>query len=336
MKENNVTEELVTIIVPVYNVEKYIEQCLNSLITQTYKNLEIIVVNDGSPDNSETIIKELMKTDDRIKLISQKNAGVSMARNNAINNATGEYIIFVDADDYLAKDYVEYMLELINQDDCQFACTIKNYWANGEKQTQKIVNSVYSSEETVGLLLSPDVMVGCTNKIYRRSFLSANNLLFRSDLYYGEGLNYIIRAAIAATKVGIGNKKVYYYRKNNLSSATTKYSFDKYSNGEKSLQMIGKMINRDNDYVQAMYELHLSTFYLGALTKLIENGKVNEHKEKFAEWKKYIRNSLTLLLRSKYVSVYRKTMLLVGSVCPNIIVWLNKKREKNIIKNSVK
>ena len=100
---------LISIIVPVYKVEKYLKKCLDSIINQTYKNLEIIIVDDGSPDGCPNICDEYSKKDDRIKVIHQKNMGLSIARNNGIKLATGEYIGFVDSDDYIRYTMYEDM-----------------------------------------------------------------------------------------------------------------------------------------------------------------------------------------------------------------------------------
>ena len=97
----------ISVIVPVYNVEQYLPQCLDSIINQTYKNLEIICVDDGSPDNSGKILDEYAKKDKRIKVIHQENQGVSVARNTGLDNATGKYIGFVDPDDWIEADYYE-------------------------------------------------------------------------------------------------------------------------------------------------------------------------------------------------------------------------------------
>ena len=97
----------ISVIVPVYNVEKFLAQCLESLVLQTYKNLEIIIVDDGSSDNSYKIYKKYAKSDSRIQIIKQKNAGVSAARNTGLASATGEYVHFIDSDDYIDIDYYE-------------------------------------------------------------------------------------------------------------------------------------------------------------------------------------------------------------------------------------
>ena len=106
----------VSVIVPVYNVEKYIRQCLESIINQTYKNLEIIVVNDGTKDNSMKIVEEYL-SDERIKVINKENGGIASARNRGIDEATGEYISFVDSDDWLELNTYEKLVEIIVDED---------------------------------------------------------------------------------------------------------------------------------------------------------------------------------------------------------------------------
>ena len=107
----------ISIIIPVYNVEKYLSRCLESVINQSYKNIEIIIVNDGSTDNSFDICNKYKKKDKRVILIDQNNQGLSGARNTGLKHATGEYICFIDSDDYVEKDYVEYLYKLIVKDD---------------------------------------------------------------------------------------------------------------------------------------------------------------------------------------------------------------------------
>ena len=102
----------VSIIVPVYNVQKYLARCIESLICQTYGNIEIILVNDGSTDGSEDICKEYKNIDNRIIVINQKNAGLSVARNTGIENASGDYLCFVDSDDWVELDYVSFGLDV--------------------------------------------------------------------------------------------------------------------------------------------------------------------------------------------------------------------------------
>ena len=111
----NIASPLVSVIVPVYNVEKYLEECCDSILNQTYKNLEIILIDDGSDDNSPKICDSYKEKDSRVKVIHQKNSGVSSARNNGIKNSCGDFIIFADSDDKLEKNMCEKAVEALSQ-----------------------------------------------------------------------------------------------------------------------------------------------------------------------------------------------------------------------------
>jgi len=324
---------LISVIIPVYNVEKYIKKCVLSLICQTYENCEFLFINDGTKDNSVEIIKSV--NDKRIKIINQENKGVSAARNTGIDIAKGKYIIFVDADDYVAKDYVEYLYNMITNNNSDFAYSTKLFQSKKDKQTDNDFIRVIDGNISAGILLSPDVVVGCYNKIYKKDVINKNKLRFRTDLFYGEGLNFIIRMSLCSKKVVIGGKKILYYRKNNMSSATTKYNNEKYHNGLKSLEIIGSLVNLKNEFVKSMYIIHITTFYLGAITQMIENKKVNEYREYYKIWRKNIKMNLRYIIRSKYITFYRKCMILVGTFSPHFIALMDQKRRKQIIKNSV-
>ena len=117
---------LVSIIVPIYNAEKYIFGLIENLMNQTYKNIEIILVNDGSTDNSLNICNELQSKDNRIKVIDKKNGGVSSARNKGIKESKGEYITFIDSDDNIGEDYVRKMVENVEDTYCLIKCNYGN------------------------------------------------------------------------------------------------------------------------------------------------------------------------------------------------------------------
>jgi len=123
----------VSVIVPIYNVEKYIGKCVDSIRNQDYPNIEIILVDDGSPDKSPQIIDEMASNDDRIKVIHEKNGGVSSARNRGIAAATGEYIMFVDGDDWVDDDYVSYFVDLIEKHGCDIGMDKNNYMVENTK-----------------------------------------------------------------------------------------------------------------------------------------------------------------------------------------------------------
>ena len=134
----------VSIIVPIYNMEQYLNRCLESIINQTYENIEIILINDGSKDNSLEICKNYAKKDNRIMIIDQKNSGVSSARNSGLDKATGEYLAFVDPDDWIDKDGIEKMVDFALKHKCDIA--FFDYKINDEIQKSEKVNLEYTKE----------------------------------------------------------------------------------------------------------------------------------------------------------------------------------------------
>ena len=108
-------QPLISVIVPCYNVEEYLPKCIESILNQTYRNLEILLVDDGSPDNCGRICDEYAAKDSRIRIIHKKNGGLSDARNAALDVMTGEYVTFIDSDDYVSDDYVEYLYKIIKE-----------------------------------------------------------------------------------------------------------------------------------------------------------------------------------------------------------------------------
>ena len=133
----------VSVIIPAYNNETYIEKCLQSVTEQSYENLEILVINDGSSDQTEELIREAQQQDKRIQLFTQKNSGVSVSRNRGINTATGDYLTFVDADDYIGKDYIRDLVNLAEEKDADMViCGLKMVDEQGKVQ-QDIVPEEY-------------------------------------------------------------------------------------------------------------------------------------------------------------------------------------------------
>ena len=164
----------VSIILPIYNVEKYLSACLDSVCNQTHKDLEIILVNDGSPDTSGYIADQYSQRDSRIKVLHKKNEGVSVARNLGIDNATGEYVCFCDSDDLLMPDYVEYLLGMVNSTKADIAVTNRfhyNYSGSSFYPDKEDSPYVLSGKSAVLKMLYYHFLIGCNNKIFKRSFL---------------------------------------------------------------------------------------------------------------------------------------------------------------------
>lgn len=263
MQENN---KLVSVIVPVYNVEKYLAQCIDSIINQTYKNLEIILVNDGSPDNSGKIADDYATQDERIKVIHQKNSGVSAARNAGINRSIGDYICFADADDYLMPDYVEYLLNLAIQNNADVSLTTEMFTTYYQNQTKKDTIETYSSEEATAAILYYNMPIGVYCKMFKRDFIG-DKIRFLPDFFIGEGFNFNTAAFQRANKVVLGHRKIYYYRRDNSDSAMTKFSINKCINGLKAIDNIKKDFIIDTHKINvawqyANWHTHCDMYYL--------------------------------------------------------------------------
>ena len=143
-------EDLITIVVPVYKVEKYIDRCVTSILNQTYKNLQIILVDDGSPDNCGKICDEYAKKDNRIEVIHKENGGLSDARNAGINIAKGKYIAFVDSDDYVSNDYIEYMYKILKKENAKISiCELQIVWKNTKIEENIKIDENTDAEENL-------------------------------------------------------------------------------------------------------------------------------------------------------------------------------------------
>lgn len=220
-------EELVSIVVPIYNAEKYLEQCVDSILKQNYKNIELLLVDDGSTDSSSDLCEKYKTKDSRVKVIHKKNGGVSSARNEGIKNAKGEWITFVDADDFIDEDYVGYLHEqsLNNKADIALTAFPKKIKDNTvvNKEAKFDTEKVVSGVEAAITMLHYKIVISSWNKMFNNSFLKKEHILFNEKLSYGEGYDFVISAMLKSKRVFIGTKQIYNYRVDNADSAMTKF-----------------------------------------------------------------------------------------------------------------
>lgn len=203
-----ISKECISVIIPVYNVEDYIDECVESVVNQSYQNLKIILVDDGSTDSSGIKCDEWVEKDSRIKVIHQQNRGLSAARNNGVALSCGKYISFVDADDWLDKDYYQVLLTELLENDADIAASgVKRVYQNGEQAYPGSTRKIYTPEEALETVIAGTVFtVMVCNKLFKREFVtshpfpvghfheddfvmygiitSCNNLVFCSDVFY--------------------------------------------------------------------------------------------------------------------------------------------------------
>ncbi len=165
-------EDLVSVIIPVFNTEDYVDSCLESVVSQTYRNIEIIVVNDGSTDGSLKVLRKWESMDCRIRVIDKINQGVSAARNTAIDEANGIYIMFLDSDDWLRNDAIDCMLRVIKEEDSDIViCGICQIWENRTRNC-KVLDSgekTIDTEKMGNFFLNDSIAYSSVNKLYKKS-----------------------------------------------------------------------------------------------------------------------------------------------------------------------
>lgn len=238
-------KQKVSVIIPIYNVEKFLGKCLTSVCRQTYKNIEVILVDDGSQDNSLNIARDFSQYDSRIKVVRQSNAGVSAARNTGIEKSTGEYLCFIDADDIVSDDYVEYLLSLVVKYEAEVAVTtgvcytIESFSKEISANRGSFREELLSSEEATRRMLCYHYPIGCYAKMFKRSFLG-NSCRFILGQRVGEGFNFNVYTLSRANKVVEGNKVIYMYRQDNTESCMTKFNPEKVKAALKAIELLCK------------------------------------------------------------------------------------------------
>jgi glycosyltransferase involved in cell wall biosynthesis len=206
---------LVSVVIPVYNAEKYIYECLNSIIEQTHKNLEIIIIDDGSNDRTGLIVDDFSEKDTRINVIHKQNEGVSITKNRGIKIANGKYITFIDADDFIRKDYIENLVNDMSKYNTLIATTTKMSPIDEDNyESVEICNQYVALERLFyGTLEKSDNGV----QMYDRKLIIVNEILFDSNKKIGEDFDFFAQAIMHCNKVAIDYRKMYFYRPNPTS-----------------------------------------------------------------------------------------------------------------------
>ncbi len=259
------SQPLISIVIPVYNIENCISQCLESLVNQTYKNLEIICVNDGSTDGSLAILQSYAEKDERVIVIDKKNEGVSRARNDALKRATGDYLLFVDSDDWIDLDTCETVVSKTQENDVDVV--IFGYMREYENASKP--SSIFDGDRTfdeqqcndelfrriLGLtgeaLKHPergDSLSSVWGRLYKRSLISDNNLQFEDLSVIGTNEDGLMNLQIfynVKSAVYI-DKPFYHYRKNIGATVATKYKEKLFSQWQILIEQMQKFID-DHD-----------------------------------------------------------------------------------------
>jgi glycosyltransferase involved in cell wall biosynthesis len=208
---------LVSIILPVYNVQAYLETCIESLINQTYKDLEIIAINDGSTDQSLSILEAYAQKDSRLRVVSQENQGLSAARNTGLNVATGDYIIFIDSDDYIATDLVALCVTSFQKQEVDVLVYNHGVFQDGQNEIQPQVKALRPGRRTNGEYLNEviNLKTNTWNPVwlyaFTSNFLNQHRLKFHEGIYH-EDILFTPTMLSFAKHIGVLPEVLYYYR----------------------------------------------------------------------------------------------------------------------------
>lgn len=298
---------MISVIVPVYNVERYLEECLNSIQDQTYTDIEVILVNDGSTDGSQAICEHYCQIDKRFRLMNQSNQGQSVARNNGVTASKGEFIAFVDSDDIILANYLETLMQHMGEDvdivESKFTVNKNEFLAKNFKEIEILFEG--NSEEAVKVVSNHLLSVNPVTKLYRRAIVEAvpylEKLIFE-DIYSGIGMLKYIRKIVKIDYVG------YYYRQHATSTMHRKFTeknldvfvvcdklIDLYADKEELLPYIGSFL------------VHVATMHY---QDYIEKGNpfAGFYNQKLAEYVTLTKKNPELAKKTRMIRLY--------NVCP--------------------
>ncbi len=233
---------MISIIIPCYNAEKTIKRCLESVISQTYKNIEIVIINDGSIDKTDSIIKKYIN-DNRIKYYNRSNHGIGKTRNFGIKEATGEYITFLDSDDYLPNDAIDNLYKLAQKN--KLDLVVSDYYVDNKNIKSEKIKSFPITNIKNNPNLIFDINLAPWNKLYKKELIE--NIKFEENLKY-EDAPFVIESIIKAKRIGKIDKETYYYVVNPNSETTIRDEriFDIF----KILDIIGRLVENKKELTE--------------------------------------------------------------------------------------
>lgn len=293
----------ISVLMPVYNSEKFLLETVQAVINQSYINWELILVDDGSTDNSKEICTKLMNDDKRIKYIFQENLGVSHTRNVALENAQGKYIVFVDSDDLIHEDYLKILINSIEKNNSDISvCNFIERKISNTGKVEDITREFYLKEvmemsEMKDYIMdfgNSGLLNPLWNKIYKREIIENNNITFDEKVETGEDFIFNLQYFRKVKKISFIKDSLYYYIRRNNNSITYKYIENMYEKGweihwllESFLKDMG-FYNEENAYV--LYGNHLTGVFSAFLNLYHDHCKLTS-KEKKAYIKKIISKS---------------------------------------------
>lgn len=318
----------ISVIVPVYNGERYIAECIESIQKQDYKNLEIIAVDDGSCDHSLQILRKYESEDNRMKVIAKENGGVSSARNVAMEIVSGKYLCFVDQDDCIAPNYVSYLLELTLRGNAEIAVVpqvnrfIGQFKINEDNDND--YTEVLSGQEATRQMLYYNFIIAPWSKMISMELIQRYHLKFDKRFFSGEGFLFSVECLQRAERVVVGHKKVYYYRCDNMDSGMTKFNEWVLQSSLEAQKVIrNNIIDKSRGLTEACEYANWHT-NCDMLSYLVGCNAVSSHYDTYRTIRRTCRRKAIYAFRAP-ISVKEKLKAVTYMLSPNLAVAVTNK-----------
>ena len=324
----------ISVIVPVYNAEPYLPQCLESILAQDYRDFELILVNDGSTDSSGDICERYAARDSRIRVITQSNGGVSNARNAGLDVASGKYVAFVDADDWVDPDYLSILLGNMtgmvseNSDGRNNVILSACGYCINEKRKDSPLHGIFSLAETQTAIFSVNGYISCypVCKLFDREQILSHSLHFDSSLSIGE--DYLFVMQYVSFEVGVVHydlRKPYHYRRGN--SSVTYQRFQKVNTPDKGNLSGIKALYRCSEYLIPNKSVHnaYKVAYIQEAERTLRIMTANDYQnpELYRQLRRNIIKGWWCCLRSPYNSLRNKLAICLSVISPklSLLAW---------------
>lgn len=293
----------ISIIVPVYNVEKYLNKCVDSILNQTFKEFELILVDDGSPDNSGAICDQYAKKDSRVKVIHKENGGLSSARNAGIEVAQGKYLGFIDSDDYIAEDMYELLYNNIIKEDADLSiCGIYDVYEEKEVvEKERIKKTVSALEAMILIFEGNNISVHAVNKLYKRELFSA--IRYPIGKYHEDSF-VIVDILDKCHSVVIDSIQKYYYVHRAESINTEKFSAKQFDFIE-AWELNEKTVSGRNPVLDKAAHQRVCFANFLVLDKIIKSNATDDFPE-IKEIISYLKHNYFFILRNHVFTLKRK------------------------------
>lgn len=318
----------VSIVIPVYNVSKYLKRNIESILKQTYSNFEAIYVDDGSTDNSLKILKKYKLKDKRIKVIHTENCGVSHTRNVGIDAADGKYLTFVDGDDYVDNDYLEYLVSLVNNENkMKMAISLNHHINDDMDQPEEVTFSVDDGMNIMKNIYLNRIFMAVWNKIYDMKFIKDNNVKFAENIWYAEGMHFNVQCLSSIDKIAVGNKKVYHYIANPNSAMRKGFNIKNEMCAIQSLDLQREILSKKGFPKCKELEYHYMLVHYMICKGIYENNLIEKHNLE-------LKNSIQEIKKRKFIPFHidlktkEKILWLCIGLFPNYMIKRELRKHK--------